>query len=60
MISAAQLGELPVMIPPLEVQRSIVEIAELAERESQLLQQLTLKQNQYMSILLMKLARGNK
>ena len=40
MISKATLEQLAVLWPPLEVQRLIVEIAQLASRESQLMQEL--------------------
>ncbi len=58
MISKQSLAELEVTLPPLECQRAIVELAELAAEEQQLMARLADKRKQYMDGILMRAASG--
>jgi hypothetical protein len=59
MISKKTLEELPIDIPPLEVQKIILEIAELSVREANLLGALAEKRRHYILDLMMRLAVGS-
>ena len=58
MISKQALESLVVSVPPLERQRTIAELAALAEIEQDLMKQLSGKRRQYISTILMQLAEG--
>ncbi len=58
MISKQAVEELEVMIPSLECQRSIVELARLSDQEQFLLHQLAIKREQYISKVLINAAKG--
>lgn len=60
MISKQTVEELEVALPNLENQKQIVELAMLAAREESLLQKLADKRNQYLSEILMKVAKGER
>ncbi len=59
MISKHAVEELEVVLPSLEQQRSIVEIANLSAREQFLLNTLSIKREQYIGAVLMKVAKGD-
>lgn len=58
MISKEALEDLEVALPSVETQKNIVELARLAAREQTLLHTLADKREQYISTLLMQLAKG--
>lgn len=58
MVSRKQLEEMPVEVPPLEQQKNIVELASLSVREQVLLRSLAEKREQYVSTVLMQIAKG--
>ncbi len=58
MISKQALEELPISVPTLELQKQIVELANLADREQELLYELANKRDQYISTILMQTAKG--
>jgi restriction endonuclease S subunit len=58
MISKDALETLEVVIPPLERQKAIVELAVLAEQEQRLMVELAEKRKQYMSARLFEIAEG--
>lgn len=58
MISKETLDGLEVFVPPLERQRTIVEIAALAEQEQQILEKLAARRHQFISTHLICLAQG--
>ena len=58
MISKRAIEDLEVALPSLEKQKNIVELATLSVREQTLLQQLSDKREQYISTILMQLAKG--
>ena len=58
MISKQAIEDLEVALPSLEKQKNIVELATLSAREQTLLQQLSDKREQYISTILMQLAKG--
>lgn len=58
MISKHSVEELEVFLPSLEQQLSIVELASLLAREQILLDELSIKREQYVNTLLMKIAKG--
>ncbi len=58
MISKHAVEELEVILPSLAKQRSIVELASLSTREQFLLEALAIKREQYISAVLMKIAKG--
>jgi len=58
MIGKDVLEKLEIAIPPLERQRAIVEMAELAEREQALMKKLAERRHQYLSTTLLQLAQG--
>ncbi|POR00980.1 hypothetical protein AU468_08905 [Alkalispirochaeta sphaeroplastigenens] len=60
MISKQTVEDLEVALPSLENQKQIVELAMLAAREQSLLQKLADKRNQYLSEVLMKVAKGER
>ena len=60
MISKQAVEELEVALPNLKNQKQIVELAMLAAREESLLQKLADKRNQYLSEILMKVAKGER
>lgn len=60
MISKQTVEELEVALPNLENQKQIVELVMLAAREQSLLQKLADKRNQYLSEILMKVAKGER
>lgn len=57
MISKRSLEELDVLIPEMTTQKAIVELVELKAQETQLLDIITRKRNQFMSATLMNLAK---
>lgn len=59
MISKHAVEELEVVLPSLEQQRSIVEIANLSAREQFLLNALSIKREQHIGAVLMKAAKGD-
>ena len=58
MITKQELEELPVVLPPLQAQVRIVELAELERREQCLLSTLAEKRKHYIANLLMEYAQG--
>ncbi len=58
MISKHTLEEMEIMLPSLEQQRFIVELAHLSDREQFLLHRLSTKREQYMSAILLRIAKG--
>lgn len=58
MISKHAVEELEVILPSLAKQRSIVELASLSTREQFLFEALAIKREQYISAVLMKIAKG--
>jgi hypothetical protein len=58
MISKDVLEAMEILVPPVERQREIVDVAALAEREQILMQKLTEKRRQYLSAVLLKIAEG--
>jgi restriction endonuclease S subunit len=56
MISKRAVEEMEIAVPPLERQNKIVELAELAATEQQLLRKLAEKRSYYMERLLMRFA----
>ncbi|MBN2738897.1 MAG: restriction endonuclease subunit S [Spirochaetales bacterium] len=58
MISKNAVEELVVALPSIEQQRSIVELAALSAREQFLMDTLSIKREQYVNSLLMKIAKG--
>lgn len=58
MISKQALESLEVSLPPLDRQRTIVELAALAETEQKLMNRLAGKRRQYVSTILMQLVEG--
>lgn len=58
MISKETLEELEVFVPPLERQRTIVEITALAEKERHILEKIAEKRHQFISTHLIRLAQG--
>ena len=59
MIGKDALEKLEVIVPPLECQKAIVELAELAEREQCLMKKLTQKHRQIMAVRLLEMAKGD-
>ncbi|HWR02360.1 MAG TPA: restriction endonuclease subunit S [Chlorobaculum sp.] len=60
MIGKEAIDDLEVILPGIERQKCIVEIASLSAREQCLLQELAEKRGQYSSIVLMRLAKGEQ
>ncbi|MEW8309782.1 MAG: restriction endonuclease subunit S [Candidatus Thiodiazotropha endolucinida] len=60
MISKQSLASLEVVVPSLERQRAIVELAELADEEQRLLQDLAGKRKRYIDGILMQAASGSQ
>ena len=60
MIGKQAIEELEVVLPTLEKQKAIVELASLVAREQDLLQSVAEKREQYISTVLMQLAKENK
>jgi restriction endonuclease S subunit len=60
MIGKEAIDDLEVILPSIERQKCIVEIASLSAREQCLLQELAEKRGQYSSIVLMRLAKGEQ
>jgi len=60
MIRSKQLEEMPVHIPSLKIQKTIVELAALSAREQRILRVLAEKREKYISTLLMQLAKEDK
>lgn len=60
MISKQAVEDLEVALPSLENQKRILELAMLAAREQSLLQELADKRNQYLSEVLMRVAKGER
>jgi excinuclease UvrABC nuclease subunit len=58
MIGKDALEKLEIGVPPLERQKVIVEMAELAEREQALMKKLAERRHQYLSATLLRLAQG--
>ncbi len=58
MISKDALESLEVLVPSLERQMAIVELASLAELEQTLVEKLAKKRQQYIAATLLKLAEG--
>ena len=58
MISKETLEGLEVLVPPLERQRTIVEITALAEKERHILEKLAERRHQFISTHLIRLAQG--
>jgi restriction endonuclease S subunit len=58
MISKETLEGLEVFVPPLELQRTIVEITALAEKERHILEKLAERRHQFISTHLIRLAQG--
>ena len=58
MISKETLEGLEVFVPPLEQQKTIVEIAVLAEKERHIMEKLAERRHQYISTTLIQLAQG--
>lgn len=56
MISKHAVEEMEIILPPLERQKRIVELAALASTEQRLLKKLAEKRNQYMRGILMQYA----
>jgi restriction endonuclease S subunit len=57
-INKEVLEELEVFVPPLKLQKKIVELAALAESEKMLVGAITRKRKQYVAALLMRAAKG--
>ena len=60
MISKQAIEDLEVTLPSLEKQKAIVEVAALSAREQALLHTLANKRDQYISTVLMQLAKGER
>jgi restriction endonuclease S subunit len=60
MIRSKQLEEMPVHLPSLKMQKSIVQLAALSAREQMILSVLAEKRGRYISTLLMQLAKKDK
>ncbi|MDW7731161.1 MAG: restriction endonuclease subunit S [Methanolobus sp.] len=60
MIRSKQLEQMPVHLPSLKMQRTIVELAALSAREQVILSTLAEKRERYISTLLMQLAKEDK
>jgi len=60
MISKEALENLEVIVPSLEQQQTIMEIAALADREQVILSNLADKRKLYLSNILLRLAQGEK
>ncbi|MCU7859298.1 MAG: restriction endonuclease subunit S [Candidatus Thiodiazotropha sp. (ex Lucinoma kastoroae)] len=60
MISKQALAGLVVVVPSLERQRAIVQLAELVDEEQRLLKQLAVKRKRYMERILMQAASGSQ
>lgn len=60
MIRSKQLEEMPVHLPSLEMQKNIVELAALSSREQTILGSLAEKRRNYISTLLLQLAKEDK
>jgi restriction endonuclease S subunit len=58
MISQKQLKEMPVVVPHLEQQKNIVELASLSAQEQNILNTLAEKRKQYISATLMQFVKG--
>jgi hypothetical protein len=58
MISKEALESLEVVVPPLERQRTIVEVAELAEHEQNLMRKVAEKRRHYISTMLLQSTEG--
>ncbi len=58
MISKQTIEDLEVLLPPLEQQKNIVELASLSAREQIILNTLAEKRKQYISTILMQFAKG--
>ncbi len=58
MISKQTIEDLEVLLPPLEQQKNIVELASLSAKEQIILSSLAEKREQYISTVLMQLTRG--
>jgi hypothetical protein len=59
MVSRASLAELEIAIPDIDTQRRILQLSDLAEREQELTQQLTLKRHGLIHRLLIERAQGH-
>ncbi|WP_407354726.1 restriction endonuclease subunit S [Methanolobus sp. WCC5] len=60
MIRSTQLEQMPVHLPSLKMQKSIVELAALSAREQMILSALAEKRERYISTLLVQLAKEDK
>lgn len=58
MISKQIVEPLPVTVPSIKCQRKIVELSDMAKKEQELLKQLAMKREQYLSQLFMQLLQG--
>jgi restriction endonuclease S subunit len=58
MIGIETLKDLEIIIPPLETQKFIVELAELADKEQRLIKELAGKRKIYLDKILLKLSEG--
>ncbi len=58
MIDRQALEDLEIVVPPVERQRAVVELAALAEREKSLMEKLARNRYQYVSAILMRRAEG--
>ena len=58
MISKQVVEQLPVTVPSIECQQNIVNLSDMIEKEQDLLKQLSMKRQQYLSQLLMQLLQG--
>ncbi|MBI9108659.1 MAG: restriction endonuclease subunit S [Spirochaetales bacterium] len=58
MISKLTIEDLEVVLPSLEQQKNIVELASLSSREQKILKTLAEKRQQYIEIILMQIAKG--
>lgn len=58
MINKQVVEQLPVTVPSIECQQNIVDISDMIEKEQDLLKQLAMKREQYLSQLLMQIIQG--
>ena len=59
MIGRDVLEQLEIEVPPINVQKAVIELAKLAEQEQQLMKKLATKREHYLSRQLMQLAKEN-
>ena len=58
MVNKSVLGDLEIDLPPFEVQRQVVELADLQQQEKFLMEQLETKRQQFMDAVLMQCVKG--